>query len=88
MLSTWMLSSGERSTGISGMICGLTLSRLASSIVKPASRKPSGSMSGNFLYINTIASVANHAISIITLYRPTHGPVPDTAQRKPRHTVR
>ena len=66
-----MDSRGERSTGISGIICGLTLSRLASSIVKPASRKPSGSTSGKRLYSSRMASVANHAISIITLYRPT-----------------
>ena len=66
-----MDSRGDRRTGISGMICGLTLSRLASSIVKPASRKPSGSISGNRLYSSRIASVENHAISIITLYRPT-----------------
>ena len=69
--TTWMDSKGERRTGINGMICGLTLSRLASSIVKPARRNPSGSISGNRLYSKIIANVENHAINIITLYRPT-----------------
>ena len=49
MDSTWMDRSGDWRTGISGMIWGLTPARLASSIVKPASRKPSGWINGNRL---------------------------------------
>ena len=48
MLSTWMLSSGDCSTGIRWVIWGLALDREAMSIVKPASRNPSGCTSGAF----------------------------------------
>ena len=39
-------------------------------------------MRGKRLWNSKMANVENQAISIITLYRPTYGPVPETYQRR------
>ena len=57
-------------------------------MVNPARRNPKGSMRGKRLWNSKMANVENQAISIITLYRPTYGPVPETYQRRDITKVR
>ena len=82
MMQTWMLSNGEESTGISGVICGLDCPIIDTSRVSPAMMSPNEGMSWDFFHRQRVVKRLHNDMNCMVSYPFAKGRWWDTMPRR------